>query len=182
MGTPVAGFDYEDALLACARGERAALGWLYEHEAPWLMGVALRIVRRRELADEVLHDAFVQIWQKAASYDASLGSARGWIYTVVRHRALDALRRLGRELPVTGTAPEPADEAPGPLDSLLISNDAAALHHCLQLLDEQKRACILLAYVDGYTQTQIASRLACPLGTVKAWVRRGLLALKECLS
>jgi RNA polymerase sigma-70 factor (ECF subfamily) len=182
MSAPAAGFDYEAALLACARGERAALGWLYEHEAHWLMGVALRIVRRRELADEVLHDAFVQIWHKAASYDPTLGSARGWVYSVVRHRALDTLRRLGREGPLAETAPESRDEAPGPLDSLLLSKDASALHHCLQLLDEQKRACILLAYVDGYTQVQIASRLACPLGSVKAWVRRGLLALKECLS
>lgn len=182
MSTSASDFDYEAALAACARGERAALGWLYEHEARWLMGVALRIVRRRELADEVLHDAFVQIWQKAASYDPSLGSARGWIYTVVRHRALDALRRSWRESTTLDTAPDRADDAPGPLDSLVLSNDSQALHRCLQLLDEKKRACILLAYIDGYTQTQIASRLACPLGTVKAWVRRALLALKECLS
>lgn len=183
MREPDTDFDYEAALLACARGERAALRRLYEREVRWLVGVALRIVRRRELADEVLHDAFLQIWQKAATFDPTLGSARGWIYSVVRHRALNALRQLGLEQAAAAELPEELpDEAAGPLDIVSRHGDAKALHRCLELLDEQKRACILLAYVDGYSQAQIARRLGCPLGTVKAWVRRGLLALRECLS
>lgn len=182
MSPPRTGFDYEAALLACARGDRAALRRLYECEARWLTGVALRIVRRRELADEVLHDAFLAIWSKASTYDPALGSARGWIYSVVRHRALNALRQRGQDSLPEQVPPEAADDAPGPLDSLSRHKDAQALHRCLQLLDAQKRACILLAYVDGYSQSQIADRLACPLGSVKAWVRRGLLALKECLA
>ncbi|WP_334187234.1 sigma-70 family RNA polymerase sigma factor [Noviherbaspirillum sp.] len=176
-------FDYEDALFACARGEQAALRRLYECEARWLMGVALRIVRRRELADEVLHDAFLQIWQKSASYSPTLGSARGWIYSVVRHRALNAIRDTRHEHPASDEEFEnlPAD-GPGPLEALSRRHEASTLHHCLERLDEQKRACILLAYMDGYTQEQIARHLKSPLGTVKAWTRRGLLALKECMS
>lgn len=178
-----ADFDYEAQLFACARGEHASLRRLYEREARWLMGVALRIVRRRELADEVLHDAFLQIWQKSATYSPVLGSARGWIYSVVRHRALNAVRESRREPPASEIVIEdlPADSF-GPLDTLSRERDASALHHCLERLDEQKRACILLAYIDGYSQAQIATHLARPLGTVKAWTRRGLLALKECLS
>src|SRR4249920_1264588 len=93
-------FDYEAAPIACARGDRAALRTIYERERRWLMAVALRITHRRELAEEVLHDAFVQIWQKAATFDAGLGSARGWIYTVVRHRALNAVRSSARVIAV----------------------------------------------------------------------------------
>lgn len=147
------------------------------------MGVAMRIVRRRELADEVLHDAFLRIWQKSATYSPTLGSARGWIYSVVRHRALDVAHKYQHELPASASLLEdlPADGL-GPLDTLSRSRDISALHHCLELLDEQKRACILLAYVDGYSQAQIAVHLASPLGSVKAWTRRGLLVLKECLS
>jgi RNA polymerase sigma-70 factor, ECF subfamily len=156
---------------------------IYERDARWLLGVALRIVRRRELADEVLHDAFLRIWQKSATYSSALGSARGWIYSVVRHRALDVAHQNRHERPDSETLIEDVSaDGPGPLDTLSQARDASALHHCLKRLDAQKRACILLAYVDGYSQAQIAGYLASPLGTVKAWTRRGLLALKECLS
>lgn len=176
-------FDYEAQLFACARGDATALRRLYDQEARWLMSIALRIVQRRELADEVLHDAFLRIWQKAGTYSPALGSARGWIYSVVRNRALDVVRAGQRELPTPDLAIEDLpDESDGPLDNLSRASDASALHRCLQHLDAQKRACILLAYLDGYSQTQIAYELARPLGTVKAWMRRGLLALKECLS
>lgn len=175
-------FDHEAQLLACARGERAALRRLYEHEARWLMGVALRIVRRREIADEVLHDAFLQIWQKASTYDRSLGSARGWIYSVVRHRALNAIREAGREVSdPEALADSVAEDECSPLESLAQHRAASALHRCLNHLDDDKRTCILLAYVDGYTHSQIAMHLQRPLGTVKAWTRRALLLLRECL-
>ena len=97
MAVPAVPFDYESAVEACARGECTGLRALYEREASWLLGVALRIVRKRDIARDVLQDAFVQIWQRAATYQRTLGSARGWIYTVVRHRALDEVRRAGRE-------------------------------------------------------------------------------------
>ncbi|GAA4022092.1 sigma-70 family RNA polymerase sigma factor [Actimicrobium antarcticum] len=186
MLTPDTEFDYEARLFACARGEQLALRQLYDREARWLLGVALRIVQRRELADEVLHDAFLRIWQKSGSYSPALGSARGWIYSVVRNRALDLVRQHRREPALPGDTEmvldDLADEADGPPESLSRAQDSSALHHCLQHLDDDKRACILLAYVDGFSQTQIASALARPLGTIKAWTRRGLLALKECLS
>lgn len=176
-------FDYEAQLFACARGEQAALHRLYERESRWLMGVAQRIVRRRELADEILHDAFLQIWQKSGTFDPALGSARGWIYSVVRYRALNAVRHSGIEQPaLDGAIDNVAADEPGPLETVSRASDARALHHCLQRLDDDKRACILLAYVDGFSQVQIAARLARPIGTVKAWTRRGLMALKDCLS
>ena len=104
MSTEDSDFDYESALIACARGEVFAFETLYRRESRWLGGVAYRILRDRELAEEALHDAFLQIWQKAPTFDRNLGSARGWIYTVVRHRALGMARGLGREIAVDDIA------------------------------------------------------------------------------
>ena len=129
------------------------------------MGVALRIVRRRELAAEVLHDAFLQIWQKAASFDPQLGSGRGWIFTIVRHRALNVRRDAGSEEPKWEDFDEVdrqdrADAAGGLTEAF----ETGALHGCLQRLDEAKRNCILLAYVDGCTHQEIAVTPSCAAG------------------
>jgi RNA polymerase sigma-70 factor (ECF subfamily) len=177
-------FDYEAAVLACARGERFALRALYEREARWLLGVALRIVRDRALAEDVLQDAFLLAWQGAASFKPELGSARGWLYTIVRHRALKEVRYPGRmqaldpgEL-ATWSDQQQADAAADEDRGL----DADSLERCLQRLDEARRACVVHAFVDGYTHEQIAERLQTPLGTVKSWIRRSLASLKECMS
>jgi RNA polymerase sigma factor (sigma-70 family) len=174
-------FDYESALEACARGESFALRALYERESRRLLGVALRIVRDRDAAHDVLQDAFLQIWQRASTYQRALGSARGWLYTVVRHRALDALRRGGREFAAGDDLEAIADARASEDSALLPQADAAALERCLDALEERRRECIVWAFVEGYTQEQIARRTAVPLGTVKSWIRRGLIALKECL-
>jgi RNA polymerase sigma factor (sigma-70 family) len=183
--SPPDAFDYEAAVEACARGERQALRSLYEREGRWLLAVAQRIVRDREAARDVVQDAFLQIWQRAASFRRDLGSGRGWIYTVVRHRALDVARTAGRETAAGDDIDALADAVAGRSDEAQ-SNDQAldteALTHCLDALDASKRNCIVLAFVEGYTQDQIARRLEAPIGTVKSWIRRGLLSLKECLS
>jgi RNA polymerase sigma-70 factor (ECF subfamily) len=181
MNQPAPAFDYEAAVLACAQGEGFALRMLYERESRWLLGVALRIVRERERAEDVLQDAFVQIWQRASTFQPALGSARGWIYTIVRHRALKELRDPARqqatdpdELVDLADAREPDGDDRG--------LDADSLERCLQRLDEKRRACVVHAFVDGFTHEQIARRLATPLGTVKSWIRRSLASLKECLA
>ena len=181
------GFDDEAAVEACARGERFALRSLYERESRWLLAVAMRIVRDRELARDVLQDAFLQIWQRAASYRRALGSARGWIYTVVRHCALDVARVAGREEAAGDDIDAIADAASeasrvGHEPELPRGIDPTMLQRCLAQLDDPKRDCIVFAFVEGYTHEQIAQRLTTPVGTVKSWIRRGLLALKECLS
>lgn len=181
-GVPAPDFDYESALEACARGERFALRALYEREARWLLGVAQRIVRDHDTAHDVLQEAFLQIWQRAASYQRALGSARGWIYTVVRHRALDEVRKLRREMPVGDDLEALADRHALHEAGQVAASDGAALDRCLQTLEERKRECIVYAFVEGYTHEQIAERLTTPVGTVKSWIRRGLIALKECLS
>ena len=137
-------FDDESALGACVRGDPEALRAVYDREARWLLGVALRIVRDRETAHNVLQDAFQQIWQRAGSYRRALGSARGWIYTVVRHRALDEVRRAVREIAV-------GDEIEGYAETQLGADrpqdaahaDVGMLPRCLGALDEHKRESIV---------------------------------------
>jgi RNA polymerase sigma factor (sigma-70 family) len=178
---PSGDFDHEAALEACARGERFALRVLYDREARWLLAVIQRIVRDPDLAQDLLQDVFLLIWQKAGSFQRELGSGRGWIYTVARHRALDEARKnrpevsLGDEFEAVANALPAHDEGDSP-------HDDEALARCLAELDDPKRQCVVDAYVEGYTHEQIAARLSKPIGTVKSWIRRGLLALKECLS
>ena len=184
-GTPRmtgAHFDYEASLAACATGDRAALRTLYEREARWLMGVALRIVRDRHLAEEVLQDAFLQIWRSAATFDPARGSGRGWIYTVVRHRALHEVRRSGHAATLAVEDIENLADHRQIADSTPTDIDVTELERCLERLEPQRRECIIQAFVEGYTHEQIAQKLDAPLGTIKSWVRRGLISLKDCLS
>lgn len=176
-------FDVEAALGGCARGDADALRLIYDNMAPMLMGVAMRIVRRRDLANDVLHDAFIQVWRKADTFDPARGAGHAWLLSVVRNRALSVLRKLGREqqLDEAVLADQPADE-PSALDRLASASDAQALRRCLETLDDDRRRCIVLAYADGMSHVQIAAHLGSPLGTVKSWVRRGLESLRRCLS
>lgn len=185
---PTPFFDYEAAVLACARGERYALRALYEREARWLLGVALRIVQDRARAEDVLQDAFLQLWQHADTFRPELGSARGWIYTIVRHRALKEVRDASRSDTLDPQAlAQLSDAQQQHLDAERESAarqglDSESLERCLQRLDEARRACVVLAFVDGFTHEQIAQRLNTPLGTIKSWIRRSLASLKECLA
>jgi RNA polymerase sigma-70 factor, ECF subfamily len=171
-------FDYEAALLACARGEKFALQAIYARDSRWLFSVAYRIVKRRELAEEVLHDAMVKVWNRSRLYSPALGSARGWVYTVVRNQALNTVRK--RLMEVSSEEHDVPELSTN--DNQELAQEAEKLSACLGKLDETKRNAIVLAFVDGYTHEQIAERLNSPLGSVKSWIRRGLLKLKECLS
>jgi RNA polymerase sigma-70 factor (ECF subfamily) len=174
--------DLGGALAACAKGDRNALRSIYDQEAGRLVAIAERIVRRRDLAEEVVQEAFIRIWTHAHQYNQDCGSARGWIYAIVRNRALNLLRDGRRELTVedVGVLRDEADasEVIAAWQSL---DRNSRLYECLATLDETKRRGILMAYVKGYTHGEIAGRLRMPLGTVKSWIRRGLTALRECM-
>lgn len=182
---PEVDFDYEAALAACAAGRHEALESLYRQESARLLGVARRIVGSTAVAEDIVHDAFVKIWKEARRFDARLGSARGWMYTVTRHAALNFMRDQAR----TETASESqlgridADAALAQWQDDKWSRDhAGRMQPCLEALPAERQRCIVHAYVDGWTHAQIAERLNTPLGTVKAWITRSLKALKECLS
>ena len=170
------------ALAACAKGDRDALRRIYDQEAGRLVAVAERIVRRRDLAEEVVQEAFIRIWTHAHQYNQHCGSARGWIYAIVRNRALNLLRDGKRELTVEDVGELRDEEEASEVVAAWQSLDRnSRLYECLGTLDETKRRGILMAYIKGYTHGEIAGRLRMPLGTVKSWIRRGLTALRECM-
>jgi RNA polymerase sigma-70 factor, ECF subfamily len=169
-------------LLAVARGERDALRQLYAAESSRLFGIARAILRDRDAAADALHDAFLRIAERAAQFDPARGAAAHWLSAVVRNAALDLARRRGRETPTDdatlGDVPVEANQ----LEALSASEDGARLRECLDRLPERNRQGIVLAFVHGLSHSQVAARLGLPLGTAKAWIRRGLLSLRECLS
>jgi RNA polymerase sigma-70 factor (ECF subfamily) len=173
--------DHAALLEACASGDRDALRILFEAEGPRLIGVAQRILRRRELAEEAVQDGFARIWRNAASFDRTVGSARGWIYAIVRNRALNLLRDGAREDIVEPEAIDLLREGAVVDAAWEGLGETEALRRCLDGLEPQRRRAVLLAYVLGLTHGEIAGRMGAPLGTVKAWVRRALIALRECM-
>ena len=171
-------FDYEACLLACARGDQQALRRLYEQDSSRLLGVALRIVRDKARAEDIVHDAFIKIWRGAAGFDRNRGSARGWVFSVTRHLALNVVRNAGRDIALSEAHEQPAE----PAETFEFPARSGQIHACLAQLDPARRRCILYAYVDGYSHSEIARKLGTPLGTVKAWIKRSLAALRECMA
>jgi RNA polymerase sigma-70 factor (ECF subfamily) len=180
---PTTTLDYEKILLECATGHAPAAGLIYQSEAPRLRAVAYRILRNRECADDALHDAFIQILRDARLFDPQRGSARGWIYAIVRNTALKALRRQGREVSVAAESLSDSAESESErfLEAPDRATDYADLLNCLEALEPRRRVSLILAFVDGRTHTEIANYLGVPLGTVKSWIRRELVALREQL-
>jgi RNA polymerase sigma-70 factor (ECF subfamily) len=172
--------DPNALLWLVAAGDRLAFRRLYEQQSPRLYAVALRITRHGALAADAVHDAFLQVWRNAARFDAARGGAEVWLSSLVRYRALDIARRRGREVS-DDDVPERADEDPDPLQRLQTSREGAALHRCLDQLDAPRRRMVTMAFVEGLTHSELAQRLAMPLGTVKSSIRRSLAALRACL-
>jgi RNA polymerase sigma-70 factor (ECF subfamily) len=169
-----------ELLRQVAGGDRRAFAALYRQASPKLFPVALRITQRRDLAEEVLQESFVAVWNQAASYDPIKGSPMIWMTTIVRHRAIDQRRRRANLADAT-TGSDEALLALVAGDRADRGADLAALQRCLDELEAQPRQAVLLAYIHGYTQEELANRLATPVGTIKSWIRRSLERLKRCL-
>lgn len=176
--------DLAEALSRCARQDEGALRSILDAEGGRMLGVAQRMLNRRELAEEAVQDCMVQIWRMAHQFRASDGSARGWIFAVLRNRCRNILRdgrRLEHLSPDDLTAMQDArlNVSRQPLDAL---GDRVALKVCLAELEAKSRSAILLAYLGGFTHGEIAAIQSVPLGTAKSWIRRGLDQLRTCLS
>ncbi|HSE73824.1 MAG TPA: sigma-70 family RNA polymerase sigma factor [Dongiaceae bacterium] len=168
-------------LIACQGGDREAFSGLYRLTSPQLFGLALRILRRRDWAEEAVQECFVTIWRRAGDYRPDLGPAMPWITVILRNKCLDRLRREKPLQPIEDPAADRADEGPSPLEGAMAADDARRLKGCVDQLEEDQRTSIRLAYYEGLTHEQLAARLGAPLGTVKSWIRRGLQRLKRCL-
>jgi RNA polymerase sigma-70 factor (ECF subfamily) len=173
----------ESLIEASAAGDQPAFAALYDAAAPQLFGLAVRILKRRDWAEDVLQEALVSAWRNAGTYRRELGPAKAWLTVILRNRALDRLRReAAARLDDSGDeVPEVADPSPSALDLTIAGDAGRALMLCLEQLEEPHRRAILMAYFDGLTHEELSARLGSPLGTVKSWIRRGLQRLKGCL-
>src|SRR5262249_5540414 len=167
-----------------AEGDSGALAELYDQYADLLFSLALRIVGSASDAEEVLQDCWLQAWRSARSYDPARGAVGAWLVTIARSRALDRLRSLGSRRRAEGAAStEAAAEPPPPVSDpaagyarRMLRKDVAS---AVTALAPQQRQVVELAYFEGLSQAEIASRLNAPLGTVKSWTRQALLKLRE---
>ncbi len=172
-----------DLLARTALKERAAFERLYRLTSMKLFPLLLRILKREDLAQECLQEAYVQIWNRAEEYRNDLAAPITWMTTIARYRALDLLRRRKHEVPLEDEMLLDGDEErDGLLQQLEATEDGVALAECMKQLSQQQRNCIYLAYFEGSTHPEIASRMDVPVGSVKTWIRRGMSSLKGCLS
>jgi RNA polymerase sigma-70 factor (ECF subfamily) len=162
-----------------AERDRTAFAELYQKTSGKLYG----ILRRRDVAEEVLQEVYVQLWERAALYDATRASPIGWMAVIARNRALDEVRR---KRPISlDDAPEAlqiAVDAGDPLDLLEQSEALQRLRQCLDRLEPDRREMVLSAYYEGLSREELGLRLGRPVGTIKSWLHRSLLQLRDCLS
>jgi RNA polymerase sigma-70 factor (ECF subfamily) len=167
-------------LMAVAGGDREALAILYGQTSSRLLGVLVRLLRRREVAEEVLHDVYLRVWERARHFDIARGSPMGWLTVMARNAALDHLRRHRREVVGVEALEDVGEDAATP-DLGAASATRRLLQACLDRLEPEPRRCVVLAYQAGLSYDQLAASLGRPVGTVKSWVRRSLMRLRQCL-
>lgn len=172
-----------DTLLAVAGGDRAAFETLYRLTSAKLFGVCLRISGKRSDAEDVLQETYTAVWHKAGLYDAERASPITWLVMIARNKAIDRARVESgepRSAPIE-LAADIGDAAPQPSVEVEAADSSRRLDGCLQALEARQRTLIRTAFFEGATYENLASRGGVPLGTVKSWIRRGLLKLKACL-
>ena len=186
MQTESDNLEVELALLArVARGDSVAFGEIYDRFSGVLFGLAAKILNDVTTAEDVLQEVFVQIWEKAPTYDPQLGKPLTWAVTLTRNRSIDRLRAAQRSHKVVEAATQEqqvAEEFSAASDESVVSREQAGhVRSALTGLPTDQRQAIELAFFSGLTQTEIATRLNAPLGTVKARIRRGMLQLRDSL-
>lgn len=173
--------DFLHLLSATAQGDRLAFADLYRQTAGKLYAISLQMLRRRDLAEEAVQEAFVRIWHNAGDYQQEKGTVLTWMISIVRYRALDMLRATKSRRETGDEGLEEALDEQTPEQELYEQRDRVRIDRCMDRLDEGQRQAIEMAYFRGLTHTEVCDQMATPLGTVKTWIRRGLERLKRCL-
>ncbi|WP_082021376.1 sigma-70 family RNA polymerase sigma factor [Chromohalobacter japonicus] len=181
--SPTSSDHLPDLLRRVTRRDRRAFEQLYAATSAKLYGTVLRILKERGRADDVVQEAYVTIWQKAAQFDTGRASPIAWMVAIARHAAIDELRRQPRapHEPEEALAHTPAD-GPSAREHLEHEQDAKRLHACLEALEAERRDMVRLAYLDGWSRADLATHFEQPVNTVKTWLHRALKQLKGCLA
>ena len=173
-----------EALLAqVALGNRAAFETLYRETSSRLFGICLRVLNQRAEAEEVLQEVYTSVWRKAGQFDAARAGAMSWLSMMARNKSIDRLRALPARNTRTPLEMAGAIEDPGasPAQQAETMTDRARLETCLEQLEPKRHSLIRAAFFDGSTYEELAARIEAPLGSVKSWIRRGLMQLRTCL-
>jgi RNA polymerase sigma-70 factor (ECF subfamily) len=173
--------ELSDLVARVALGDRAAFSALYDRTSAKLFGVSLRILRERSLAQDALQETYVKVWRNAAGYSGMGQSPISWLIAIARNQAIDMLRSRGRPAADLEEAGEVADSGPGPEQAALVSDESRRLGRCLEELKEDRAGALRAAYMEGFSYEELASRYRVPLNTMRTWLRRGLISLRECL-
>ena len=177
--------DEQALLLQIGQGTRIAFRQLYDPTSPQLFAIALRLMKKQDMAEEVLQEVFLTLWHVSDQYNTERGSVRTWLSTITRNRCIDRIRRQPAEqvllLNEETMIPDIASDHDDPLAHAMQADHQALLSLCMQGLDDQQRQCVSLAFFDGMTHQQVANHLTVPLGSAKTWIRRGLDFLKKCM-
>jgi RNA polymerase sigma-70 factor, ECF subfamily len=169
-------------LAAVAKGDQAAFERLYAATRAKLYGVLLRILGKPELADDVMQETYLKVWKMADSFDPTIASPITWMVAIARNRAIDIVRKKS-DLSIEDTpeAMSAATDAPPPLARREMTEELRRLLTCLGKLDPEKQRIVLLAYYSGWSREQLAQKLDIPVNTIKTWLRRSLLEIRECM-
>jgi len=180
MGSDTA--DIADLIARCALRDRGAFRDLYGRTSAKLYGVTLRILRDRSEAEEALQEVYVKIWQRADRYVPGGYSPISWLVAVARNHALDVLRARKPQSDDIDMALDLADAGPNPEQAAVDSGERSRIDNCLGQLDVEKADAVRGAYLDGFSYEELATRYKVPLNTMRTWLRRSLMKLRECLS
>ncbi|MGV8855196.1 MAG: sigma-70 family RNA polymerase sigma factor [Devosia sp.] len=174
--------DIADLISRCALRDRAAFRLLYERTSAKLFGVTLRILKDRSEAEEAVQEVFVKVWQRADRYVAGTTSPISWLVAVARNHSLDILRARRPPSDDIDVALEIPDAGPSPERATQDNQERAQIDKCLGTLEPDRADAVRGAYLDGYSYEELATRYAVPLNTMRTWLRRSLIKLKDCLS
>ena len=173
-----------DLLTKVSRQDRQAFAALYQATSRKLYGVVLRILKQKQVTEDILQEVYVRIWEKAGDFNPSIGSPIAWMATIARNRALDEARRRPYVISSEDVAgfDDIASPERGAAEELERSEEYDRLYRCLENLEGGRRTMVLLAYQNGLSREALAQRFNAPVATIKTWLRRSLEALKKCLA
>ena len=174
-----AGSSLAELLAATSRGNHAAFRALYDATAPKLLGVVLRITRNRPMAEEILQETYVKIWQNAERFSPEAGQPMAWLSAIARNRAIDRIRSEKFERSRVGDDESVLARLAAPISGDVVLQES--LRVCLSQLDEEARNCVVLAYCSGFSREELAEKYGRPVGTIKTLLFRSVRLLKECL-
>lgn len=169
-------------MAATAKGDQAAFERLYAATRAKLFGVVLRILRRNDLAEEVMQEAYIKVWRNAGNFDPAAASPITWMVAIARNLAIDHVRRKSESsIEDEPRAMEVAGDNPDPLAGRELNEELKRLLGCVGKLEPERQRLVLLAYYDGWSREQLAAKIDKPVNTVKTWLRRSLIEIRECL-